>query len=198
MSIYDKLKWILGITLVFVVILTTNLIDKENFSSLKNAIVSIYEDRVIASDLIFQFSEKVHAKELAHVQQDTSFFNTKNKRINTQIKELITAYHNTKLTREEQQVFQRFLDDLTLLKDLEAKGAPYFKGKGEYRNILHNLNRDLLKLSKIQLKESRRQMFMSQKNINSVELFTQLEIIFLVLLAILIQIIVLYNPNKKK
>jgi hypothetical protein len=39
---------------------------------------------------------------------------------------------------------------------------------------------------------------MSQKAIDMIDLFTHLEIYFLIFLAIAIQVIVMYNPKKRK
>jgi len=55
MAFYNKAKWILGILMVFVLIIATNLIDKNNFLKVRDSVVTIYEDRLVAKDLIFYF-----------------------------------------------------------------------------------------------------------------------------------------------
>ena len=65
MTFFTKIKWVLSVLLVFFLILATNLIDKDNFRRVKNSIVTIYEDRLVANDLIFELSQLVHQKELA-------------------------------------------------------------------------------------------------------------------------------------
>jgi hypothetical protein len=59
------------------------------------------------------------------------------------------------------------------------------------------IKKNLDDLSKIQLLEGSKQMSISKKAIDSVELFTQIEIYLLIFLAIVIQIIVMYNPKKE-
>ena len=59
------------------------------------------------------------------------------------------------------------------------------------------IKKNLEDLSKIQLLEGSKQMSISKKAIDSVELFTQIEIYLLIFLAIVIQIIVMYNPKKE-
>jgi len=54
MRFYNKVKWVLGILIVFILILATNLIDRNNFIRVKDSVVTIYEDRLIASDLVFE------------------------------------------------------------------------------------------------------------------------------------------------
>ena len=59
MAFYNKLKWILGIFVVFLLIVATNLIDRNNFVRIRESIETIYEDRLIADDLIFELSKKI-------------------------------------------------------------------------------------------------------------------------------------------
>ena len=75
MTLFEKVKWVLGILLIFVVVLTTNLVDRGNFNRIKNSVVTIYEDRIVANDLIFEISTLVHEKELAFRTSDSDFFN---------------------------------------------------------------------------------------------------------------------------
>ena len=55
MTFFNKIKWTLGILMVFVLIVTTNLIDRNNFVRVKDSVVSIYEDRLVAKNLILEF-----------------------------------------------------------------------------------------------------------------------------------------------
>ncbi len=74
MTFYNKIKWVLGILMVFILILCTNLIDRNNFIRVKNSVVTIYNDRIIASDLIFEMSKLFHEKEIAVILLDSVFF----------------------------------------------------------------------------------------------------------------------------
>jgi hypothetical protein len=47
MTVFNRLKWILGILMVFVVILATNLLDRNNFLRVRDSVVAIYEDRLV-------------------------------------------------------------------------------------------------------------------------------------------------------
>ena len=62
MSILNKAKWIIGILLVVGLIIATNLIDKKNFEQIRNSVVTIYEDRLLAKEIIFEISALVHEK----------------------------------------------------------------------------------------------------------------------------------------
>ena len=66
---------------------------------------------------------------------------------------------------------QKFSEQLTLIKD------------------------NLEDLAEIQIEEGKRELFESQRAIASVDLFTHLEIYALILIAIVIQVVVMYNPK---
>ncbi|MDG1728743.1 MAG: hypothetical protein P8K68_03220 [Algibacter sp.] len=74
MTFYNKIKWVLGISMIFILILSTNLIDRNSFVRMKDSVVTIYEDRIIANDLIFEMSKSVHEKEIAVALLDSVFF----------------------------------------------------------------------------------------------------------------------------
>ena len=66
-----------------------------------------------------------------------------------------------------------------------------------YIRQLGRVKKNLQKLAKIQLSEGRNKMLVSQKVFKGVELFTRIEIYLLVFIAIVLQVIIFYNPKKK-
>jgi len=198
MAFYNKIKWILGILLIFVLIIATNLIDKNNFVRVRDSVVTIYEDRLVANDLIFEMLESVHEKELALLRSDTGFFKTQNSKLNKNIQNLIIRFEETKLTTEEAKVF----DDLKANIDnlIQAEGQFIDSNSTDNTKVvdqIDNLKENLHDLSKIQLNEGSRQMSISKNALETVELFTQIEIYIMVFLAIMIQIIVMYKPKEQ-
>lgn len=199
MTFFDKIKWTLGILMVFALIVITNLIDKNNFTIVKDSVVSIYEDRLVVNDLIFEMSKLVQEKEMAIVLSDENFYTKKNDGVNKKMNDFIEKYEATKLTVEERRVFDNFKDNINELSKFEKTIIKnQFKDKENPINLIFDIKENLYDLTKIQLTEGRRQMSISQKAIDKVELFTQIEIYLLVFLAIVIQVIVMYNPNKEK
>lgn len=199
MNIYDKLKWILGILMVFALIVITNLIDKNNFTRVKDSVVSIYEDRLVVNDLIFEMSKLVQDKEMAIVVSNVDFYSKKNTSVDEQIQGFITSYEDTRLTTQERKVFNIFKDNIQQLSKMETTIVSNgFKDKEILINLIFEIKENLYDLTKIQLNEGKRQMSISQKAIDKVELFTQIEIYVLIFLAVVVQIIVMYNPKKKK
>lgn len=198
MTFFSKLKWILGILLVFVLIVITNLIDRNNFVRVRDSVVTIYEDRLIAKELIYEMSKSVNEKEVALVANDSIFFTEKNPRVNTRVKDFLSRFEETKLTSDESKTFEDLKTNFNLLFASEGKLiSTDLKGNANIQRHIYNIKDNLDDLSKIQINEGSRQLAISKKAINTVELFTQIEIYFLIFLAVLIQIIVIYNPKKK-
>lgn len=199
MTFFDKIKWTLGILMVFALIVITNLIDKNNFTRVKDSVVSIYEDRLVVNDLIFEMAKLVQEKEMAIVLSNTEFYAKKNSNIDKKMQGFIERYEATKLTVEERNVFNDFKDNIQSLSKMEASILENdFKEKETKLTLIFEIKDNLYDLTKIQLNEGRRQMSISQKAIDKVELFTQIEIYILIFLAIVVQIIVMYNPKKEK
>ena len=194
MGFYTKVKWILGILMIFILIIATNLIDRNNFVRIKDSLENIYEDRLIAKDLIFEISKAVQEKELAAAKLDSVFFLNRNKKVNIDIETAIAAFEETKLTVKEAKVFNDFKNNIAVLKKSEVLKP--FKDNS-YNNQLLKVKKNLYDLSKIQMNEGKKQMDVSKRAIDSIELFTQLEIYALIFLGIIVQVIVIYNPKEK-
>ena len=194
MSFYNKLKWILGIAMIFILIIATNLIDRNNFIKVRNSVMTIYEDRLVVKGLIFDMANIIHEKELAIVKEDSSFYKNKVGQLNSEMDLLITKFEGTKLIKKESQLLDDLKDEHKTLVQKE-KGLTHFDEKKleVIKAGIDQLQDDLKSLSNIQLKEGRKQMSISKKAVSTVELFTQIEIYFLVFLAIVIQLIVMYD-----
>jgi hypothetical protein len=188
---FNRIKWLLGILLIFAIVLVTNLVDRKNFQNIKESVVSIYEDRIVASDLIFRISNLIHEKELALYTQDSSLISQA--ALNAEIDSLLLAYSGTKITKSEQEHFDRFKENYAALKHLEGK-----QSSEQALEKMQRLEKNLQDLSAIQLQEGYRQKAMSERSLESVELFTKIEIVFLVLISIGAQIFILVGPKSKR
>ncbi|MFH4969264.1 MCP four helix bundle domain-containing protein [Gaetbulibacter sp. M240] len=196
MELYNKIKWILGILMVFTIILITNLVDRNNFKRVRDSVVTIYEDRLIASDLVFEMHKAIQNKERTLKVTDSTLFKSKNNIINYAIADLIVRFELTKLTEEEEVILKTFKLNFEELKDVELR----IKQNNDFDNDMFEkqlglMNKNLDALFKVQITEGRRQMSISQHALGIVQLFTQIEIYFLIFLAIAIQIIIIYQPR---
>ena len=194
MTVYNKIKWTLGILSVFFIILATNLIDRKNFNIVKNSVETIYADRLLAQDILLDLSGLIWEKELAQIKYDRLQFDNKNVTINTRAEELINLFSETKLTRKEEIVLGQLQKNFTSLKEYERTEIQLPNPKfSEYLALIKD---NLDDLSEIQIEEGKRELFESKRAIASVDLFTHLEIYALIIIAIFIQIVVMYNPKK--
>jgi len=194
MKLYTKVKWVLGILMIFILIIATNLIDRNNFVRIKDSLETIYEDRLVAKDLIFKISKSVQEKELALAKLDSTFYLGRNKQVNDDIEKAINTFEGTKLTKKEAKVFNDFKNNLAVL--IESENSTPFE-KSSYNSKILNVKENLYALSEIQMNEGKRQMSISKRAIDSIELFTQLEIYVLIFLGIVVQVIVIYKPKEK-
>ena len=194
MSVFSKIRWVASILLVFFIVLITNLIDKENFNKLNHSVTTIYEDRIVASDLLFELARLMRKKEVAIVSADKTFPENENTKLNQEVNKFIERYNQTKMTEKEKSVFNQLKDELAILIRIEQKDENFRKEKALMS--IEKINQHVYDLSKIQLQESRQQVYISNKAMNSIDLFTQFEIIFLIAMAILIQIIIFYKPKE--
>jgi len=197
MSLYNKVKWTLGILLIFGLIITTNLIDKNNFVRVKDSVEAIYKDRLVAKDLILKMSKAMHQKEIALVTNDSLYFKRENKSVNKRVESLIEGFEKTKLTDAETKTFKNFKKNFSTLIAAETDLQNSIRNKEKTLQQIAAIKNNLDDLAEVQITEGSRQMFISKQALQSVELFTQIEIYILVALAIIIQIIILYNPKEK-
>ena len=196
MDILNKVKWIAGIILVFVIVITTNLIDRDNFNRLRYSVTTIYEDRIVANDLIFKMSLLIHEKEMAAATSDSSFFYNENDEVNRDINDLIKRYEQTKLTNKEQEIFNDLKENLNKLSGLEKELVDSdSETNTEIMNNLNDIVNNLYDLSEVQLSEGKIQMLASNEAMEAIDVFTQVEIVFLIIMGVLIQIIILYKPK---
>jgi len=198
MALYNKIKWIIGILLIFALIIATNLIDKNNFVRVRDSVETIYEDRLVANDLIYKMLTSVHQKELALYASDTAFYRTQNPKLNTDLQSYVSRFEETKLTSKETTVFKDLKANVKVLEQVEKQYMNSgFRKSTQVSSQITKLKDNLDDLSEIQLNEGSRQLSISNKALQDVELFTQIEIYVLVFLAIMIQIIVMYKPKEK-
>ncbi|WMN07550.1 chemotaxis protein [Marivirga arenosa] len=196
MSLINKIKWILGILMVFILIISTNLIDRKNFQRVRDSVVSIYEDRLLAKEIIFNISNILHEKEIALVEYDTAYFSIINSQKNKELNSELEKFKKTKLTKKEERVFNDLQTDLSSIIELEKNiDTKDFKDNKNLNDKIKIANQHLKQLSEIQITEGNRQLSISQKAVRNVELYTQIEIYILIFLAVIIQIIIMYQPK---
>jgi hypothetical protein len=199
MDLFDKIKWILGILMIFTLIITTNLVDKSNFARINEAVESIYEDRLVVKDLILKISNDIHQKEIAAIKLDSSFYIKQNEQLNNEIDGHLLSYSHTKLTSKEEQFLNDFRNNLVELRNKEKTFIQSnYTQDSSLLTHFQIVKRDLQNLAEIQLREGNRQFQKSRRAMDTADLFTQIEIYIMIFLAIVIQIIIIYSPKKER
>jgi hypothetical protein len=67
----------------------------------------MYEDRIVASDLLFEMSRIIKEKQIAVLTSDTIFFDSENDKYNREIEQLVDNYKLTKSTEKEKIAFNQ-------------------------------------------------------------------------------------------
>lgn len=199
MEFYSKLKWFLGIGIVFFLIISTNLLDRNNFEKVRDSVVAIYEDRLVANDIIFEVTNCLNKKAIAIALSDSIYYEKGSATENIKLGELMVRFENTKLTKVESEVFDKLKSSIEILHQREIE----FINTDRKDNLavvkqLEITKSNVAQLSGIQLSEGKQQLGISNRALDTIELFTKIEIYLLIFLAVLVQVIVMYSPTKKE
>ena len=197
MNIVNKAKWFLAVLGVFLLILATNLIDKNNFIRVEESVDNIYNKRLLAKELLLDVSSKFHKKELAYALNDSTYINTQNNAVNAEISKLLEMFDRAESNRKEDAIIKKLNLNHTKLVELESNSlSKNILYTSECAEIFSAINTNIVELADEQVKEGRNQKFLAGKAVENVKLFSQIEIYFLILLGLILQFIILYNPKK--
>ena len=191
MKWFDKLKWLLIIGVVFTLVLATNLIDRRNFRNINNSVVSLYEDRLVVKNTILDMATAINQKEVAFLTKDTVSIKANNHRLTDALKNDLGKFNPSSVTASEVESLDQLKNNLDAMFKAEAALLENeFSSLDDYKKIIERVNENMDVLAHIQMKEGKKQLITSQRNMAAVELFTQVEIIFLVLFAAIALIII--------
>ena len=198
MTLFKKIKWFLGILGVFLLVLATNLIDRNNFMRVEESVDNIYNERLLAKELLMDVSLKLHKKELAYSLNDTTYLKTKNDAINTEITQLLEKFDRVGSTKREDLILHNLNENHNKLMALQSKTASKDKLYTKTcADIFSAINTNIVELASEQVKEGNNQKFLARKAVDKVKLFSQIEIYFLIFLGVILQFIILYSPKKE-
>lgn len=195
MTFFNKLKWIIGVLVIFVLILGTNLTDRSNFIRVKSSLISIYEDRLVASEILYNLSDELHHIKSTLLIPDSSIESNGIKDRINKLDSLIIKFDETRLVRSENELFTSFQ-----LKMNEIDQEIDQKDFTEKDIIIEQIDKSLIdvkKLNDIQISEGNKQLKKGERAVESIEFFTSLEIYMMIALSILILAIIIYQPKKE-
>lgn len=198
MRIFQQLKWVAMVLIVFFVILATNLIDKDNFERVEQSVETIYKDVVLTKDKIMEMNNLVHEKEIAYITNDSVYLRQKSPSVNSHINLLISDCSEVIETQKEQKVLDKLQKDCSELYTMEINAAiDSTVTKAQLLKQLESIKYGILEMADLHIEEGKRQKYNSRSAMDATRLFSRIEIYLLFFLAIVIQFIILYKPKEK-
>ena len=198
MNIFNKLKWFLAVLGIFLIILTTNLIDKKNFLRVEESVEIIYNERLLAKEILLNVSIQFHQKELAYALNDSNYLQYQNDAVNSKISELLRMFVRAKSTKEEEIILDDLNENHARLIELESKSQLKERlYSSDCVQIFSAINANISALSAEQVKEGKLQKFNARDAVERIKLFSKIEIYILIFLTIVLLGIILYNPKNK-
>ena len=169
---------------------------KKNLSEMDKTVTSIYEDRLVANEYIFELSRKIVQKKesLDEGRYDAEEVT----KLNHEIDLLIDAFEDTKLTADESKLWGKLKTDLSLAHEFENQilHNPISRHSVQLQNHLNNqyelIHSDLEGLSIIQLREGKSLLDNSKKIVASNSVSSHLEV---ALIIIVLLIFLMLNPT---
>lgn len=178
-----------ALLVVFLLVFATNRIDKRHFETVQDTLTTVYNDRVVAQDYVYKMNNIMHQKRL-HLLDSKAV--NKQDNLNKEFATLIDVFTTTKLTPKESKIFNDLKQNFETLKRNENKT----EGQENQQKIIENISSietDLNSLALIQLSESKYKVGIAQKSLDTNNLMSNLEIVFLVLIGVVVQFVVFYS-----
>lgn len=191
-STMEKVRTALALAIVFLLVFTTNRLDKRHFEEVQKNLTAMHEDRVVAQDYLFDISKHFFDKRLRLLSGELMSF-AKDDELDT----LLARYAKTGLTKKEEEVFLRMEKDIS---QLQAKGIVNYKDtRGTSAEmLLDRIESNLDELSDIQVKESKSLKIRAGKSLESNRLISNLEIGLILVIGAILQFAIFFGGKRKK
>lgn len=183
--------------LAFLLMLVSNQLKRSNLTDLEDTVNAVFKDRVLAQKYIYRMNNFFHEWEMLLANGERE----KNEVESTAaINKLLNDFGNTKLTTEESGHYNSLKENYA---ELQTYGSALFEGKTtieletkkKIEVVLQKINRNLDKLSEVQLSEGRQLTQMSNKSLNMNLMLARLEVALLIVIGFLFLFIVFYKEN---
>jgi hypothetical protein len=184
----EKIRNVLALIIVFGLVFTTNRLDRRHFEQAQESLSTIYYDRVLAQDYLFDLSNVFHNRRLRIADGElVSFENDR------EIESLLVKYEQTTLTRKEETLFLRLKENLN-----DLKGLGYAGDGNSARTYLDRIDSNLAELSDIQVRESKSHKVRGQESLESNQLISNMELILILFIGVVLQFALFYGGKKKQ
>lgn len=184
-SIQNKLVASSVLGLLCLLVLFSNYIDRNHTKNVKNAISTLYEDRLIAEEYILNMTSGIYqAKEVLNANIDDTIKLNNINNLLIIIKERNAAYQKTKLTTLEKGKANEFATTLNKFESIPLQNVQIKLVSAN--KVLGLLN----ELSTIQLKESRQIMDYAETLYNSSKTSSQFVFVLIIIILLVLQALV--------
>ena len=197
----SKIIWTLILVCILLLILVTGQSNVRNFEKVQSSIETIYKDRLVVKGLIFELSSLLHRKEIAIITGNQILYKQINQSIDEEMAKHLLSFRATQLTIYEEKTLDRFTKALETLQAREkALGLSNGFDITEVNDKMliaqfSGLQKDLKTLSEIQLSEGKRKLGISDKAVDSMNVFARFENYILIIFGILILVLIFIVPG---
>jgi hypothetical protein len=187
-QVKDKMKMALVLIIIIAVILLCNLSLRQSFKTLDAQMHTIYKDRLVPSNYLFSMAEILFQKRLYLDEGAMRGTTDADRAANDSLNHLIRSYEITYLTKNEEQLFNRFKDGWQMFQHTEAMFndamIPVASQQEMYR-LLGEMQTQLQQLGNIQIEEGRKLHTSARKVVKGTQVELQLEISVLIVLGVI-------------
>jgi len=189
LTINNRVKIGFAFAIVFLLVLTTNRLDKRRFDRLNQSLTTVYEDRLVAKGYLYKLNS-IFIKQEKVLLSDT--ISLKNLEEQKKIEQLIADYRATKLTNEERSTFNELQKEYEKLKRLTVQHSESNSAntKSKIKLQLNHIQNNLDDLAEIQLSEGESLTRFAQSSFDTSDTMSKIEIAVILLIGIVVQFII--------
>lgn len=202
--IEHKLKAALCLGIILFVVLWNNIGESNKMIKLGESFNTIYDDRLMAENYIYQMSELLHQGQLLLPENIDNIqkpqFAIQFSQILNQLKPIISLYENTVLTHKESVLFVSLKNDISRLEDEMVtltllKNVQKQKNAHQINFTIENSLKTLSGMSEIQVVVGKELREQSEASIKSSVISAQFEVALLVVIALIIQALIFASKS---
>ncbi|HEA21379.1 hypothetical protein LCGC14_0580230 [marine sediment metagenome] len=189
------------LAMAFLLVLGSNRLDQRHFSTIQTTVNSVYKDRVVVQNIIYQLNTIFHQKELQLLEESNP--NSTGSSRNSKVEDLLANFEATELTFEEYNLLQDFKDLFSDLKKLETTPLETSLSGANFKPMpaiqkIKQIEEKLNGLAEIQLEQSEQLTQVSNKSLGMTILLSQLEVAFLLIIGIAMAVLIFYPINTEE
>ncbi|MEX2513063.1 MAG: MCP four helix bundle domain-containing protein [Cyclobacteriaceae bacterium] len=196
-----RIKIAIALSLILVLIFAKSLVDKSNVDELEASFISVYEDRLVVQDYIFNITELLFRMKLlvADTESFEEYVAVKDQVLayHDQILSIIVDFEKTNLTQKEAEYLREFKSLIKDKLEIESYFSTLNEPEKNYKTSIKNFNSDfervfydLKELSKIQLREGEKLTNLSYRIKARSDIWLQFEYAVLFVLLIIISMLI--------